>query len=491
MTNLDDKQTEPVNLQEMNSIHKASSSHGIGFRHLQSLLLFLCVVSGYLIRVNLSVTIVAMNPVINSTDYFRELADRVPIFGWTNSQRSVLLSTFFVGYLLANFPASVLGCRFDNKTLLACSMTASSLLTIISPPVVYAYGAPALVAVRFAQGLSSAFMFPMVHGIMSKWAPPHERGQLVGFINSGIQLGTMVTMAVSGVLCSSSMGWPSVYYLSGAFGLAWTAIWLLLGSGSLSTHRFVSQAEMDYIQKSLTNTVDHDRRLSDTPWKSIFTSLPVWATALAHIGHNWGFWLLLTEMPTFIHTVLKFDIKDDGILSSLPYLAMFVLQIPVTFIADFLNKREITSLTVSRKIWNTISMWGGTIGLVILGFIEDTHLTIILYVFIVAIGCTSNAGFNINHMDLSPNYAGLLMGITNTVAASGGIIAPLFVGLVVDDQTSVAEWRIVFISGAIVLFITNLFFIIFGSAETQPWNSLQNKDSLKMDSTKQDIEIVG
>lgn len=174
--------------------------------------------------------------------------------------------------------------------------------------------------------------------------------------------------------------------------------------------------------------------MSDTPWKSIFTSLPVWATTLAHIGHNWGFWLLLTEMPTFIHTVLKYDIKEDGMLSSVPYLAMFVLQIPVTFTADFLNKRKITTLTMSRKIWNTVSMWGGTVGLIVLGFIEDAHLTIIVYVFIVAIGCSSNAGFNINHMDLSPNYAGLLMGITNTAAASGGIIAPLFVGLIVDDQ---------------------------------------------------------
>lgn len=239
----------------------AVGSPGIGCRHLQSLLLFLCVVSGYLIRVNLSVTIVAMNPMINSTDYLRELDDHVPIFGWTNSMRSVLLSTFFVGYLLANFPASVLGCRFDNKMLLAYSIAVSSLLSIISPPVVYAYGAPALVAVRFAQGLSSAFMFPMVHGIMSKWAPPNERGQLVGFIVSGIQLGTMVTLAISGVLCGSSMGWPSVYYLSGGFGLAWTAAWLLLGAGSLSTHRFISQAEKDYIQRSLSNTISHDKRV--------------------------------------------------------------------------------------------------------------------------------------------------------------------------------------------------------------------------------------
>lgn len=239
----------------------ADEPYGIGFRHLQSLLLFLCVVSGYLIRVNLSVTIVAMNPAINSTDYLRELADHVPIFGWTNSTRSVLLSTFFVGYLLANFPASVLGCRYDNKTLLACSMATSSVLAIVSPQAVFAFGAPALVAIRFAQGLSSAFMFPMVHGIMSKWAPPHERSQLVGFIASGIQLGTMVTLAASGALSASSLGWPSVYYASGAVGLAWTAVWLLLGAGSLSNHRFVSQAEKDYIQGALANTVDHDLRV--------------------------------------------------------------------------------------------------------------------------------------------------------------------------------------------------------------------------------------
>jgi len=163
----------------------------------------------------------------------------------------------------------------------------------------------------------------------------------------------------------------------------------------------------------------------------------VWATAVAHIGHNWGFWLLLTEMPTFIHTVLKYDIKEDGMLSSLPYLAMFVLQIPVAFTADFLNKRKITSLTVSRKFWNTISMWGGTVGLIVLGFIENAKLTIIIYVLIVAIGCSSNVGFNINHIDLSPNYAGLLMGITNTAASSGGIIAPLFVGFIVDDQVKI------------------------------------------------------
>lgn len=235
----------------------------IGVRHLQSLLLFLCVVSGYLLRVNLSVTIMAMDPVVNSTDYFKERRQHVPIFEWSGRTRSTLLSSFFVGYLLANLPASILGCRYDQKMLLALSMTVSSILALVSPWAVQTFGASALVAIRLAQGLFSAFMFPMIHGIMARWAPPHERGRLVGFIVSGIQLGTMATLAVSGYLSGSSLGWPVVYYLSGVVGLLWTVAWLILGATSLSSHRFIGQAEKEYIEASLTNTVGHNIKVCD------------------------------------------------------------------------------------------------------------------------------------------------------------------------------------------------------------------------------------
>lgn len=112
-----------------------------------------------------------------------------------------------------------------------------------------------------------------------------------------------------------------------------------------------------------------------TPWREIFTSMPVWAVTISHAGHNCGFWLLLSEMPSFINSVLKFDIKSvrtirfcnlsvkifliknifqDGLVSSLPYLAMWLCQFPVTYLADYMNKKNVTSLTVSRKFWNTL-----------------------------------------------------------------------------------------------------------------------------------------
>ena len=41
-----------------------------------------------------------------------------------------------------------------------------------------------------------------------------------------------------------------------------------------------------------------------------------------------------------------------------------------------------------------------------------------------------------NHMDLSPNYAGTLMGITNTMANIAGFVTPYIVGTIINGNVS-------------------------------------------------------
>lgn len=83
-------------------------------------------------------------------------------------------------------------------------------------------------------------------------------------------------------------------------------------------------------------------------------------------------------------------------------------------------------------------MGGGALGLVVLGYMgENAKAAICLYVFVVAIGCCTNVGFNINHLDLAPNYAGILMGFTNAVASVGGVLAPTVCGFIVHDQVNI------------------------------------------------------
>ena len=46
------------------------------------------------------------------------------------------------------------------------------------------------------------------------------------------------------------------------------------------------------------------------PWWAILTSLPVWAVLCTKCTHIWSYYMLLSEMPTFMKSVLKFDIAQ-------------------------------------------------------------------------------------------------------------------------------------------------------------------------------------
>ena len=42
--------------------------------------------------------------------------------------------------------------------------------------------------------------------------------------------------------------------------------------------------------------------------------------------------------------------------------------------------------------------------------------------------CTVSLGFNVNHLDIAPRYASILMGISNGVGTLSGMVCPLIVG---------------------------------------------------------------
>lgn len=73
-------------------------------------------------------------------------------------------------------------------------------------------------------------------------------------------MGTIITMPVCGALASSSIGWPSIFYIFGAMGICWVLLWVFLGADRPATHRFILTEEKLYIETNLgskisTNTV--------------------------------------------------------------------------------------------------------------------------------------------------------------------------------------------------------------------------------------------
>lgn len=59
----------------------------------------------------------------------------------------------------------------------------------------------------------------------------------------------------------------------------------------------------------------------------------------------------------------------------------------------------------------------------------------------MAVGFNSGifCGFNVNHVDISPNHAGILMGITNGISNIFGIVAPLLVQFLVTNEVRISK----------------------------------------------------
>jgi ACS family sodium-dependent inorganic phosphate cotransporter len=101
-------------------------------------------------------------------------------------------------------------------------------------------------------------------------------------------------------------------------------------------------------------------------------------------------------------------------------------------------------------------------------------------------------GMKVNPLDLSPNYAGTIMAITNGIGAITGIIAPSLVGVMTPNRLLI-EWRTVFWIAFGVFNVTNLVYILGASGEVQPWNTphLMNKEENgKRTEKDKDVELT-
>lgn len=93
------------------------------------------------------------------------------------------------------------------------------------------------------------------------------------------------------------------------------------------------------------------------------------------------------------------------------------------------------SLKSMRKIANTAGQFIPAFALIGFSFINSDHRTLAVGMLIIAVGCNVAVfnGHQMSHMDLSPNFSGILMGITNATANVFGIMAPLICGAIVSD----------------------------------------------------------
>ncbi|EDO31712.1 predicted protein [Nematostella vectensis] len=417
----------------------------------------------YAVRTCLSVAIVAM--VSNSTVLINgKKTVKPPEFAWSSEMQGLVLGSFYYGYAVLQIPAGWAVLKIGGKPIFGFGILVASVLALVTPPIVK-QSFIVFICLRIAQGLSLGLIASAHHCIWATWSPIFERASLLTIAGSGTLVGTIVTMPVTGLLCDSPKGWPLAFYFIGSLGVLWFIAWQYFMYETPQDHPTITQAEIEFI--GVPWNIDEATK-SVVPWASILCSTPVWAANFTMFISDWCFYSMLICIPLFMKQVLHFSLSETGFVSALPFVLMTIVSPVSGMYADRLRARGVLSTGAIRKIFQCAGLAASSCFVVAVGYESKPFLSLALLTLGIGSFGLIAAGVGPNLIDLSPKYAGLLMGFSNTMGSLSGFLAPGVVGVLTVHGT-LEEWRLVFWLTAVLSLAGILVYVAFGSGKKQSW----------------------
>ena len=188
------------------------------------------------------------------------------------------------------------------------------------------------------------------------------------------------------------------------------------------------------------------------------------AVYVAHFTHNWSWYLLLSWLPVYLADQGA-DIHEVGVLAMLPQLLAFALANLGAAIADRLLLECCGwSLLSVRRLMGALSQLGPAIAMGALVVVRGQVSGSILACVAIGMGSLAQSGFMANILDIAPRHAGIVLGISNTMATLPGILCNISTGLMLDDGLG---WAPVFAIGAVLELTGAIVFVSYARATPQ------------------------
>jgi MFS transporter, ACS family, solute carrier family 17 (sodium-dependent inorganic phosphate cotransporter), other len=378
-------------------------------RHVVVAFIFLGCVIAYTDRVNISVAAVAMKE----------------HFGWSQTEKGLVLAAFFVGYLLFMFVAGLLANRFGGKRVVGYSVLAWSIFTLLTPPAAI-LSIAVLIAARIGMGVGEAGMYPGTYELFGRWVPQTERGRAVALMSSGAPVGSLIGLMGSGWLVQR-YGWAMPFYVFGTVGLLWLILWFRQAEDDPAADPRLGAEERQLLQAARPRT-DLVQRM---PLRRLLLRASVAGIVAGHVAHAWTLYVLLSWLPSYFRDTQGLSIGHSGLFSAAPWLSMVAVGNVAGSVADWMIQRGV-SVTTTRKVMQCGGLVLSAGFLLALHEVHSPGLALALLCGATgALGCTW-AGYMSSYLDVAPGHGALLFGFGNTFATIPGIVGVAVTGWLVD-----------------------------------------------------------
>jgi ACS family sodium-dependent inorganic phosphate cotransporter len=356
----------------------------------------------------------------------------------------LVLSSFFVGYLMLQVVSGTLANRYGGKVVLGIAVLWWSLFTMLTPPAA-ALSLSALIGARIALGLGEAAVFPASINMIERWVPVTSRSRAVAFVASGLAMGTVVSLPVTGWLIRE-YGWPMPFYVFGMVGVVWVVVW----GGGVGNGR---GGDAEVVPPNRTRI----------PWRRIARTPAVWAIIINHFCHNWALYVLIAWLPSYFKTTFGVSVANAGLLSAAPWLTNFAMANVAGGLAVRMINRG-RSPTFVRKLLQVTGLLGVALFMLLVGTAGSPTSGVLLMCGAAGMLALCYAGYAVNGFDIAPRYADVLFGISNTFATVPGIIGVAVTGWLVERT---GAYSAPFVVTAAVAVAGALVFLKFGSGRRQ------------------------
>ncbi|KAJ0669083.1 putative major facilitator superfamily, MFS transporter superfamily [Helianthus annuus] len=395
--------------------------------------------------------------------------------GVSQSSKGTILSTFYYGYALSQVPGGWVAQKIGGRRVLLFSFILWSLtcaLVPLDPNKVFT-----LITARLLVGVSQGFIFPSIHTVLAQWVPPHERSRSVSLTTSGMYLGAAMGMLLLPSLVKFK-GPQSVFLAEAALGGMWSLLWFKFASDPPRSQH--PKAAASGFGESLLPVKDGQSQRTKTdknqmtqiPWRRIFFSLPVWAIVANNFTFHYALYVLMNWLPTYFELGLGSSLQEMGSSKMMPYLNMFLFSNIGGVIADHVITKRIMSVTNTRKVLNTVGFLVSSFALIAIPHFRTPDGVVLCSSLALGFLALGRAGFAVNHMDIAPRYAGIVMGVSNTAGTLAGIIGVGLTGQLLEaskakdsDLSSPESWKMVFFIPGLICILSSFVFLIFSTGE--------------------------
>jgi MFS transporter, ACS family, glucarate transporter len=351
-----------------------------------------------------------------------------------------ITGVFALAYGGFEIPSGAMGDRYGARLALTRIVAWWSAFTAITGAVTsYAW----MLVVRFLFGAGEAGAYPNSSSAISRWFPVEERARAQGFVWMAGRLGGAITPLLV-VPIQMRFGWRASFWIFGAVGLAWVAVWYTW-----------------YCDHPRGESAPPSRRL---PWKQVLRSSNFWTLLLMYHLYCYGGYFYQSWLHTYMAKGRGFGEQELKLFSVLPFLMGALANCAGGFAADALVRR--IGLRAGRRAIGVGGLTASAAFTLAAAFSESKEMAVVF----LSLGL-AGSDFMLPTawavcLDIGRNAAGVVSGAMNGAGQMGSMISSILFGVLVT-KTGSYDFPLIPISG-LVLISAMLWFKIDPTRQLDP-----------------------